>query len=159
MENNIKALPNNIADRTAVTGTQDGDKRGLDVFVLNPSGAGGTQAANLEVRNAGEPISALKLVYSFDANTVMLASSSGTINEARAFGVAITAANTNESMQLQTFGVLRDSSFTFPANVPLYVASNGSITDIAPVTGYRTVIGTSQGIGSIFINIQETITL
>ena len=157
MENNIKALPNNIADRTAVTGTQVGDKRALDVYSLNPPNP--IQAANLEVRNSGESISALKLVYSFDANTVMLASSSGTINEARALGVAITAANTNESMQLQTFGVLRDSSFTFPANVPLYVASNGSITMTPPITGYRTVIGTSQGIGSIFINIQETITL
>ena len=157
MENNIKALPNNIADRTAVTGTQDGDKRGLDVFTLNPPNP--VQAANLEIRNAGEPISALKLVYSFDANTVMLASSVGTINEARAFGVAITAANTNESMQIQTFGVLRDSSFTFPANDLLFVAANGSITNVAPITGYRTVIGTSQGIGSIFINIQETITL
>ena len=157
MENNIKALTQNVADRTAVTGTQDADKRGLDVFTLNPPNP--VQAANLEIRNSGEPISALKLVYSFDANTVMLASSVGTINEARAFGVAITAANTNESMQLQTFGVLRDSSFTFPANDLLFVAANGSITNVAPITGYRTVIGTSQGIGSIFINIQETITL
>lgn len=157
MENNIKALTQNIADRTAITGTQDADKRGLDVFTLNPPNP--VQAANLEIRNAGEPISALKLVYAFDANTVRIASSSGTINEARAFGVAITAANTNESLQIQTFGVLRDSSFAFAANVPLYVASNGSITSVAPITGFRTLIGYSQGIGSIFINIQETIAL
>ena len=118
-----------------------------------------TQSATLEVRNAGETISALKCVYSFDANTIKLGSSSGSLAEAMAFGVTITAANINESLQIQTYGTLRDTSFTFAANDQLYVSSNGSITNVAPVTGYRTVIGTAQGIGSIFINIQETIVL
>lgn len=157
MENNIKALTQNTADRTAITGTQLDDKRGIDVYTLNPPNP--IQAANLEVRNAGETISALKCVYSFDANTVEIASSNITVAEASAFGIAITAAITNESMQIQTFGVLRDSSFVFPANDLLFIAANGSITNIAPITGYRTVIGMSQGPGSIFINIQETITL
>ncbi len=126
----------------------------IPVLIVNA-----TQSATLEVRNAGETISALKCVYSFDANTIKLGSSSGSLAEAMAFGVTITAANINESLQIQTYGTLRDSSFTFAANDQLYVSSNGSITNVAPVTGYRTVIGTAQGIGSIFINIQETIVL
>ena len=126
------------------------------VFLTNPPT---TQASNLEVRNAGETISALKCVYSFDSNTVKVASSSNTVVQARAFGIAITAANTNESMQLQTYGVLRDSSFVFPTGDLLFVSALGAITNITPATGFRTVIGTSQSTGSIFINIQETITL
>ena len=152
MENNIKALTQNIADRTAVTGTQVGDKRALDIFVINEPNP--IQAANLEIRSAGESVSALKLVYAIDANTVMIGSSSGSINQARIFGVAITAATLNQSMQIQTFGVLRDSSFAFPANVPVYLSPTGSITSTPPTTGYQTVVGYSQGPGSIFINIQ-----
>lgn len=138
------------------------NKTAQEVYLVNPqdiSGGSGGLNPNLEVRNAGEIISALKCVYSFDANTVKVASSSNTLPEAMAFGVAITSANTNESMQLQTYGTLRDTSFTFAANDQLYVGSNGSITNIPPVSGYRTVIGISQGLGSIFINIQETIVL
>jgi len=135
-----------------------GDQLGsLAILPAPPSNA--TQSATLEVRNAGETISALKCVYSFDANTIKLGSSSGSLAEAMAFGVTITAANINESLQIQTYGTLRDSSFTFAANDQLYVSSNGSITNIPPVSGYRTVIGISQGLGSIFINIQETILL
>jgi hypothetical protein len=138
------------------------NKTAQEVYLVNPqdiSGGSGGVNPNLEVRNAGETISALKCVYSFDANTVKVASSSNTLPEARAFGVAITSANTNESMQLQTYGTIRDTSFTFAANDQLYVSSNGSITNVAPVTGYRTAIGISQGFGSIFINIQEPIIL
>ena len=135
------------------------NKTAQEVYLVNPQDISGGVNPNLEVRNAGEIISALKCVYSFDANTVKVASSSNTLPEAMAFGVAITSANTNESMQLQTYGTLRDTSFTFAANDQLYVGINGSITNIPPVSGYRTVIGISQGLGSIFINIQETILL
>lgn len=131
----------------------------LFVHVVNQTAGGGGTNANTETRNAGELISALKCVYSFDSNTVKIASSFNTLQQARAIGVAITSAILNESMQFQTYGTLRDTSFTFAANEQLYVSSNGSITNIAPITGYRTVIGTAQGLGSIFINIQETIIL
>lgn len=44
MENNIKALTQNSADRTAITGTQFGEKRALDVTVI----AGANPALTLQ---------------------------------------------------------------------------------------------------------------
>ncbi len=143
-----------------LTGGQPKRNYALQVYLTNPEDiAGGGSAANLETRNAGEVLSALKCVYAFDANTVKSASSSDTIAEAMVIGVAITAAGLNESMQFQTHGTLRDTSFTFAANEPLYVSPTGTLTNVPPITGYQTQVGTSQGAGSIFINIQDTITL
>lgn len=145
-------------------------ERVLDVFVESPTrpgktaievvvGVGSSQQANIEIRNASETISALKCVFAVNANSIAIAENDSTFQRASVFGLAITAANINQSMQIQTFGVLRDSSFLWPANTPLYLDPNGSLTDTAPTTGFRCLVANSQGPGQIFINIQEIITL
>jgi hypothetical protein len=139
------------------------NKSAIEVVIANPGdisgGGGGGLAANLEIRNASETISALKCLYSVDANSVALSTDNVSFLKASVFGIAITAANTNESMQIQTAGTLRDSSFTWTSGTQLYLGANGSLTDIAPSLGFRTLVANSQGPGQIFINIQETITL
>ncbi len=137
-------------------------KTAIEVFVGNAgdiSGGGSGLSANTEIRNASETISALKCLYSVDANSVGLSSDNVSFLKASVFGIAITAANTNESMQIQTGGTLRDSSFTWTSGAQLYVDSNGSLTDVAPSVGFRTLVASSQGPGQIFINIQEPIIL
>jgi hypothetical protein len=119
----------------------------------------GGSSGSLESRNASETISALKCVYSISANSIAIAKNNVSFNEASVFGVAVTAANTNEEVNIQTYGVLRDTSFSWSANTQLYVDTNGSLTDVAPSTGFRTLVATAQGIGQIFINVQEPITL
>lgn len=136
------------------------NKTAVEVFVGNAGDiSGGSGQANLEVRNATETISALKCVYSVSANSIAVASDSVDFDHASVFGVSITAALTNESTQVQTFGILRDSSFAWSPNTQLYLTSSGSLTDTAPVTGFRTLVAVAQGVGSILINIQEPITL
>ncbi len=156
----IKSLSTLKTDRDVPIGVSDGgDERGaLHVFNVNGSGGGATNP-NLEVRNAHETLSALKCVYSFDANSVAIADDNTSLLNATVFGVTITAANINESTQILTHGTIRDSSFTWLSGVQLYVGANGALTSTAPITGFRTLVATSQGIGSIFINIQEPIIL
>ncbi len=120
---------------------------------------GSSLPANIEIRNASITISALKCLYSVDANSVDIASDNINLSKSSVFGVSLTAANINESIQIQTSGTLRDSSFAWDSGTQLYVDSNGSLTDIAPSVGFRTLVATAQGIGQIFINIQEPIIL
>lgn len=119
----------------------------------------GGSSGSLESRNASEIVSALKCVYSISANSIAIAKNNVSFNEASVFGIAVTAANTNEEVNIQTYGVLRDTSFTWSSNTQLYVDTNGSLTDVAPTTGFRTLVATAQGVGQIFINVQEPITL
>ena len=73
--------------------------------------------------------------------------------------MALTAANINESVQIQTSGTLRDTSFMWASGTYLYVGANGTLTDVAPAVGFRTLVAIAQGIGQIYINIQEPIAL
>jgi len=131
----------------------------LQVWLMNPTSGGGGSASNLEARNASETISALKCLYSVDANNIAKAQDNVSFLEASVFGIAVTAANINESVQIQTSGTLRDTSFTWASGTQLYVGANGVLTDVAPTVGFRTLVAVAQGVGQIFINIQEPIAL
>jgi hypothetical protein len=144
-------------------------ERSHDAFVESPTRANKTAVevfiggsainGNTETQNAGEILSALKCVYSNSPNTVSLANNNIAFLNANVFGLTITAAQANESTQVQTYGILRDSSFNWIAGAQLYLGTNGNLTDTAPLSGFRTLVATSQGAGSIFINIQEPIIL
>jgi hypothetical protein len=129
------------------------NKTAYEVVVHNPN------IPNVEIANAGSTLSALKCVYSVNPNTVDYANNNISFLNATVFGITITAAQVNESTGIQTYGILRDSSFLWASGTQLYLSTNGNLTDIAPVSGFRTLIATSQGIGQIFINIQEPIIL
>jgi len=136
------------------------NKTAVEVYVGNASDiSGGGSNGNLEVANAGQILSALKCVYASSPNTVQYANNNIDFTSASVFGITIVAAQLNESTQVQTYGVLRDSSFNWPSGAQLYLGTNGQITDTAPTSGFRTLVATSQGAGAIFINIQEPIIL
>jgi hypothetical protein len=131
----------------------------IEVVVGNASAIGGASDSSLQIINAGTILSALKCVTVTSPNTVIYANNNIDFSSATVLGITIVAAQMNESTQVKTYGILRDSSFSWPVNTQLYLDINGSLTDTAPITGFRTLVATSQGTGSIFINIQEPITL
>ena len=136
------------------------NKTAVEVYVGNAGDiSGGGSDSSLEIVNAGAILSALKCVTVTSPNTVIYANNNIDLSSSTVFGITIVAAQLNESTQVKTYGVLRDSSFTWPVNTQLYLDTNGSLTDTAPTTGFRTLVATSQGSGAIFINIQEPITL
>ena len=103
-------------------------------------------------------ISAVKAVYK-TIYGVTLAQDNITYSEASVIGVTLTGATDGNKIKYQEIGKLRDSSFNFPINDQIYLGTNGALTNIPPVTGFRTLIGTSNGTGEIQINIQEPIIL
>lgn len=138
-------------------------------FKFNPTtglldlvGQAGTVTANTEklIKSfvAGENISALKLVYASSPTEVSVCSLSS-YDLSRAIGVAITAATTGNSLNVQLFGKLEDASFTFAFNEDLYLNINGSITNSYPSSGYNLQVGYGMGTGAIFIDIEKPITL
>lgn len=108
---------------------------------------------------AGEAISALKIVRLNNASTAFIADPTTTFEEAKVIGIARGSAILGGLIDVQTFGILEDAFFTFPANTPLFMDATGSITDTAPVSGYSVQIGHGLGAGSIFINVDEPISL
>ena len=112
---------------------------------------------NIEQDFADGSVSAIKAVYK-TVDGVALASNNLTINEATVIGITRTAATDGNKLKYKTLGKFDDSSLTFPINDQIYLDTNGNLTNVAPVTGFRVLIGTATN-GGIQINIDEPIEL
>jgi hypothetical protein len=146
--------------------------REYNKFVESPTRGNGFDAVEIVVGNVDEivsaitggenvdiadgNISAVRAIYK-TVNGVKLADDNTSYSEASVIGVSITGALSGDSVKYKTIGKLNDSSFSFPVNDPIYLGSNGALTNTPPTIGFRTLIGTSNGLGEIQINIQEPI--
>lgn len=112
-----------------------------------------------QIFEAAELISALQVIALNSSSQARLGDPTGTFEDAKAVGIALSAGNIGAEIEVQTFGVLNDPFFNFPVNAPLFLSSGGAVTDVAPVSGFGVQIGHSLGLGSIFINVGEPIQL
>jgi len=114
---------------------------------------------NKESYEAGETISALKIVRLTDMNTVITANNL-TCEAAHAIGITCTAATAGNAIDVLTFGKVEDPSFGFTGtNTAIFLDDNGNITDVAPISGQYVILGQSLGAGAIFLNINSPIEL
>jgi hypothetical protein len=130
-----------------------GNAEELAVLIQDAIGSGGEQ-----ISLADGDVSAVKAVY----KTVLgakLAEDNGAYIAAVVVGVSVSGAVSGNELTYKVVGRLRDSSLNFPINDQIYLGASGQLTNIAPTVGFRTVIGTSNGIGEIQLNIQEPIIL
>lgn len=124
--------------------------------IQNPEDIG--KDLNKEYDIADGTVSAIKAIYK-TINGIAHGEDNTSYDEASIIGISITGATNGNLVKYQIDGRLEDSSFNFPLNDPLYLGSNGSITNTAPTTGHRTRLGTSLGIGAMQIEIEEPIIL
>lgn len=109
---------------------------------------------------AGEPISALKLVYAALDGKIYVANNTATFDEALVMGVAINAAaSIGDMVTIVLSGVLQDTSWSWAANELLFLNSLGTITNVIPVSGHRSKIGKALMSNKILIEIEEPIIL
>lgn len=126
----------------------------LDYF----ENSGEAKLPNIGEFEAGEAISALKLVRASDLATVLIGEKDTYVNS-KCLGVALNTVLAGETLEVQEFGKLEDAFFNFPLNEPLFLGLNGLITDTPPVSGFSINIGHGLGTGAIFIDIREQIEL
>jgi hypothetical protein len=144
----------NTLDRGSYTDCGDGTPA-KQVKICNPQDIGSN--LNKEFDLADGNVSAIKAIYK-TINGVA-EGSPDTYEEATIIGITITGNTSGNQVKYQIDGRLEDSFFNFPLNDPLYLGSNGNITNIVPTTGHRTRLGTSLGVGAMQIEIEEPIIL
>jgi hypothetical protein len=163
------------------TGTVTGQWRclGYNAAKLLPDAERGTLFQRIdgipdvsgEVQNAkeisidavlGETASALKAVYIGSDGKAYLATAGGTFSQAQVSGLLKQGGSANQTVKILMFGRIDDPSFSFPLNANLYLSSGGNLTSSDPDSlglQFNKVVAQSLGVGSIFLNIQKTITL
>jgi hypothetical protein len=142
-------VPNNRLLNQSFIQNQDGS---YSLQVVNTGAAG-----DLSIAQASEVISAIKCLIALPGNEVAIAEPDTLINST-VIGISVTAATTGNAVKYQLNGDLYDSSISFTEGTLLYLDTSGQITDIAPITGFQTKIGTAITNG-ININIEQPIEL
>jgi hypothetical protein len=123
-----------------------------------PQGDPGELEYLISRRLAGETISALKCLR-VSNQKYFVARSDLTFESAQVAAIARNAGAVDAEIEGISQGDLADPAFTFTEGSQLYLSATGSITDVAPTSGFRVRIGKALGVGLIQISITEPITL
>jgi hypothetical protein len=74
-------------------------------------------------------------------------------------GIATGAVGQGETARVQVYGPLREPSWSWTAGLPIYVGTNGSLTQSAPTTGWLQQIAVADSPTQIFIDPQPVFVL
>lgn len=77
--------------------------------------------------------------------------------KSRVLGMALSDGEIDDEISILLFGNDVDNSYVFPLNSPLYLGLNGGFSDDPVDSGWLVNVASSNGSGSIFINIDEPI--
>ena len=141
---------------TVTSGSGPHVKLNLNMSLLTPPSA---PLLQMDVV-AGEPISVKKAVY-YDYSTSRVFLGNPTIlTKSLILGIAKTsAAAAGDIIKVVTFGNIVDAGFAFTTNSLIFLGSNGSISSVNLLSGYRVVVGKSLTSDTLFVGPQEPILL
>lgn len=123
----------------------------FEKFVSGPSGDAILQ------RQAGENISALRAVYELN-NEVFYLDPADSDHIELLLGISFTSAPAGQLLSVQRSGVMDDSGWSWIPG-PIWLGSNGALTQSPPTTAYDVRIGAAVSTTRITLNIQDAIQL
>lgn len=143
----------------------------LNILDLNPTFTVDNELITLDVESgglvpsgttdltytAGTALSALRAVTLNNSSQAVYATNT-TLANAQVLGVTVTAANSGSPVQVRTIGIMTDNSWNWTKG-PIYLGSNGALTQIAPTGGLVVAqIGRALSTTIIYIDVDQTIT-
>ncbi len=106
---------------------------------------------------AGETLSGHRLVEIYEEKAYYADNSS--VNFGRKIGLTKNAAELDASVTVLFFGEITHSSWNFDLTKPVFLGTNGALTQTKPETGYLLVIGKPINTTKLFVNIENIIKL
>ena len=147
-------FPRSIPPVSLPTDGNVGDVLTWDGAAWGPEPPGA--AGNLEVWEAGENLSAGKIVI-IDGGEAVYFQPANATHAGRAYGVTKTSATAGNDVTIQIAGQVSDPAFAFVAESGLYAAANGSITETKPLTPLIQYVGFAVDAGTMKIQFWPTI--
>ena len=118
-----------------------------------PGPAGGAALQRL----AGEPLSALRVVWEDELGYVRALDASDEAHVFRLLGLTSTAAQYAEPVNVMRSGVMEDDSWNWLPGARLYLGASGAVTSTPPTSGFDVLIGTALSPKRIALNLQDPI--
>ena len=125
------------------------------------SGGDGSVAPNEEVKAfvAGATIGGHRIVIIQDNGTVNYADNSDLTHKTRIIGITTGAVAQEAIGHVRTYGVLVEPTWNWTMGIPIWLSTNGQLTQTPPTTGFLLEIGYPLSATSIFVRIGEPISL
>ncbi len=106
-------------------------------------------------REAGEVISALRVLYELDGQVFVLDYRDDEHIDLL-IGISLTAASADQPLNIQRSGVLEDSGWNWQLG-RIWLGAEGQLTQTPPVDGFDVLIGAAASATRITLNIQDPI--
>lgn len=124
-----------------------------------PAGPAGPDGTSAVTKVAAGAIGGQRVVIGNTDGTVRYADATDLTDLGRVLGVTQTAAADGEPVNVIVRGYYEEPTWTWNTTLPLYVGSNGLITQTAPTVGFSQIIGFAETPTRIFIRMREPIAL
>ena len=109
---------------------------------------------------AGSVVNGFRAVYTDNNGEVNNADSSDGSQIGRVAGISLNASNAGGFINVRSYGILEDASFSFTPGAMLYFDANGILTETAPTGSvFYQMVGRAETATRIFITIEEPIML
>lgn len=141
-----------------------GDGYGKLTFEIQDTYLGGTVPQPLPtggesaIRQAGETISALRVVYELNGKVYVL-DPMDDVHISALLGVTVTAAQIGGTTIVQRQGTLDEAGWTWTPGGLVFLGADGVLTQTAPTTGWEVVIGTAASDTRLNLAIQDPVHL
>lgn len=73
----------------------------------------------------------------------------------KVLGICLTAATVGASVDIRTFGELTEPAWNWNAGEPIYLSTNGTMTQTVPLTGFLLQVAFALTPTSIFVSLQQ----
>lgn len=124
-----------------------------------PQGVPGAAGGTVLQYPAGEALGGHRIVILNDAEQAIYADNTIASHASKVLGMTTGGANAGDTATIQTGGEITEPSWNWAINQPIYLGTNGLLTQTQPATGFSLIAGFPIASDKIFIKLREPIFL
>jgi hypothetical protein len=129
------------------------------IGIQGPAGAPGQGAVELMTKVAGESLGGHRVIIIDSDNKVYYADRTNPVHMYKVVGITRGAVNSGDNVEIQTYGLMTELSWNWTAGQPLFLDTNGLLTQTPPTNGFLLIIAEALTSTDIFISIKNPIVL
>ena len=131
----------------------------LEVAMQGPVGPTGPSGMGGSSGTAGEALGGNRAVVGDAVNTFRYASNANPQHLGRLAGITTGAANLGGPVALLSSGPMTEPSWAWTPNLPVFLSTNGLLTQTPPVAGFLQVVGLAITATALFVNPREPLAI
>jgi hypothetical protein len=129
------------------------------IGIQGPAGPPGQGAVELMTKVAGESLGGHRVAIIDSDNKAYYADRTNLAHMYKVVGITRGASNSGDNVEIQTYGLMTEQSWNWIAGQPVFLDTNGLLTQIPPTNGFLLVIAEALTSTDIFISIKNPIVL